>query len=167
MRRACTRRWSFVGSARAGVSESDAADVTQDVFHAVARSIDGFRDDEPGSTFRGWLYAIARNKLLDHFRRRGAERAAVGGTDALKQIQELPATPPEGEEAEAEQSELARRALALLQSDFQPATWQAFWGTAVDNRPAAEVAAELGISLAAVYKAKSRVLARLRQELGS
>ena len=157
----------FRWTRRAGVRESDAADVTQDVFHAVARHIDGFRNDAPGSTFRGWLYTIARNKLYDHFRRQAGDRGAVGGTDALQQIQELPATPPDGEEGEAEQSDLARRAMALLQSDFQPATWQAFWATAVDNRPAAEVAANLGISLAAVYKAKSRVLARLRQELGS
>lgn len=156
----------FRWARRAGVDDSDAADVTQDVFHSVARHIDGFRHDAPGSTFRGWLYTIARNKLNDHFRRQAGNLAAVGGTDALQRIQELPDSPPDADEGEAEQCDLARRAMALLQSDFQPATWQAFWATAVDNRPAAEVAAELGISLAAVYKAKSRVLARLRQELG-
>jgi RNA polymerase sigma-70 factor (ECF subfamily) len=53
----------------------------------------------------------------------------------------------------------------VVKGEFQPATWQAFWGTAVDGRPAAEVGAELGMSPGAVYVAKSRVIARLRDEV--
>jgi RNA polymerase sigma-70 factor, ECF subfamily len=63
------------------------------------------------------------------------------------------------------QQQLTVRALQLMQAEFQPATWKACWETVVCGRPAAEVARELGMSVNAVYLAKSRVLRRLRQEL--
>ena len=52
-----------------------------------------------------------------------------------------------------------------MKTDFQPATWRACWENVVEGRPAAEVARELGITVNAVYLAKSRVLRRLHQEL--
>jgi RNA polymerase sigma-70 factor (ECF subfamily) len=60
---------------------------------------------------------------------------------------------------------LVGRALELMRAEFQPTTWKACWECVVNSRPAADVAAELGISVGAVYMAKSRVLSRLRQEL--
>ena len=60
---------------------------------------------------------------------------------------------------------LSQRAVELVRAEFEQRTWEAWWKTAVEGRPAADVAAEMGMSLAAVYKAKSRVLLRLRQEL--
>ena len=60
---------------------------------------------------------------------------------------------------------LTNRALRLMQADFQPATWQAFWEQVVVGRPAADVAAELGLTPGAVYAARFRVLDRLRREL--
>ncbi len=72
--------------------------------------------------------------------------------------------PGEFDLQEAEKS-ISRRAVELVRAEFEPRTWEAWWKTAVEGRPAADVAAELGMSLAAVYKAKSRVLLRLRQEL--
>jgi RNA polymerase sigma-70 factor (ECF subfamily) len=62
-------------------------------------------------------------------------------------------------------SQLVGRALELMQSHFQPATWKACWECVVNGRSPVEVAAQLGISVNAVYIAKSRVLSRLRQEL--
>jgi RNA polymerase sigma-70 factor (ECF subfamily) len=56
--------------------------------------------------------------------------------------------------------------LDLVRGEFENRTWEAFWRTAVEDRPARDVADELGMSVLAVYKAKSRVLRRLRQELG-
>jgi len=57
------------------------------------------------------------------------------------------------------------RALCLMQADFQPATWKACWAYVVEDRPAANIAAELGITINAVHLAKARVLRRLRHEL--
>jgi RNA polymerase sigma-70 factor (ECF subfamily) len=63
------------------------------------------------------------------------------------------------------QTHVVQQALRLMQSDFDETTWQACWQTKALGRPAAEVAAELGISASAVYAATHRVLRRLRAEL--
>jgi RNA polymerase sigma-70 factor (ECF subfamily) len=62
--------------------------------------------------------------------------------------------------------QLIRRLLGVVQSDFQPQTWEVFRLLVLEDRPAVEVARLCGMELNAVYVAKSRVLARLRQELG-
>src|SRR5262249_60322784 len=117
----------------------------------------------------GWLRPIRRNKVYDHFRRRGREPEGVGGTEAQGRLAEVPALPTADEDSAAGQGAergLFRRALELIQQEFAERTWQAFWRTAVEGRPAAEVAAELSMSPGAVRVAKSRVLQRLREELG-
>ena len=149
---------------RAGLQDGDAADVVQDVFLAVAQNIDAFRRDRENDSFSGWLWTIARSKLNDHYRRRVGQPRADGGTDFQQQMQQLSEQPEAGELAAATQA-LARRALELIQTDFEETTWRAFWRTAVDGQSAAAVAAELSLSVASVYTAKSRVLRRLRQEL--
>jgi RNA polymerase sigma-70 factor (ECF subfamily) len=152
-----------------GLREQDVADVFQEVFQAVVTHIGGFRKERPGDTFRGWLRTITRNKIHDHFRRRGREPEGVGGTEAQGLLAEVPAWGASEEDSIASQAQehgLFRRALQLIQQEFAERTWQAFWQTAVEGRPAAEVAAELSMSPGAVRVAKSRVLQRLREELG-
>ncbi|MDG1896579.1 MAG: sigma-70 family RNA polymerase sigma factor [Fuerstiella sp.] len=51
----------------AGLQDSDASDVMQDVFRDVARGLSGFRKEKPGDSFRGWLWVIARNRIRQHF----------------------------------------------------------------------------------------------------
>jgi RNA polymerase sigma-70 factor (ECF subfamily) len=153
---------------RAGVVEPDADDVCQDVFQTVAASLDRFRRDRPGDSFRGWLHGITRHKLLHHTERRRGSPRGTGGTDAhivLQQVADRPDLPDEPDPPEESRS-LYRRALALVEAEFEVRTWQAFWRTAVDGVPAPAVAAELGLSSASVRQAKSRVLRRLREELG-
>jgi len=155
------RRWEL--------REEDSADVFQEVFLAVATHIAGFRKDQPGGTFRGWLRTITRNKILDHFRRLGREPEAAGGTDANVWLEHLPAPLTAEEESVADdKAELALfyRGLDAIRGEFEDRTWQAFWRTTVDNRVPKDVGAELGMSPGAVRVAKSRVLHRLREELG-
>lgn len=152
-------------SRRAGLQETDATDVVQETFQAVAVRVGDFHRDRPDDSFRGWLWTIARSKLHDHFRRRGRQPQATGGSAAHQQLEELPERPPADRDGHREMAAVARRALAIIQTDFQETTWRAFWRTAIDDRRATDVAAELGLSVAAVYMAKSRVLVRLRQEL--
>jgi RNA polymerase sigma-70 factor (ECF subfamily) len=155
------RRWDL--------QEQDSADVFQEVFLAVAKHIAGFHKDRQGDTFRGWLRTITRNKVLDHFRRLGREPGGVGGTDALRNLSALPAPSAAEEQSVADdQAErgLFYRGLDFIRAEFEPKTWQAFWKTAVEGRAAGDVAADLAMSPGAVRVAKSRVLNRLREELG-
>jgi RNA polymerase sigma-70 factor, ECF subfamily len=152
---------------RAGVPRADRADVFQEVFRAVAQDIEGFHHDRPGDTFRGWLRTIARHKILDHFRRKDRQTPGAGGTDAYQRMLALP-DEQSGEVSRVEPQEraiVAREALKLIQVEFEDRTWQAFWRTAVEGQSASTAAESLEMTPAAVRKAKSRVLCRLRQEL--
>jgi RNA polymerase sigma-70 factor (ECF subfamily) len=151
-----------------GVGSDDAADVLQEVFAAVAAHVGEFRRREDGDTFGGWLRAITHNRVRDFFRQRHGQPEARGGTDAQQQLANLlelpePTGPTESVETD---SGFLRRALELVRAEFENRTWDAFWWTTVDGRSPADVAEELGMSLQAVYKAKSRVVRRLRRELG-
>jgi RNA polymerase sigma-70 factor (ECF subfamily) len=151
----------------AGVRGEDAADVGQEVFRAVADGIANFRRERPADTFVGWLRTITRHKIADLRRRQATDPEAVGGTDFQLRISQLPDThDPLDDEPDAQQvhSLLFHRALEILQSEFEPRTWQAFWATAIENRPTEDVARDLDMTTLAVRKAKSRVLRRLRNE---
>ena len=63
-------------------------------------------------------------------------------------------------------SQLYRQALDYVRGEFTERLWQAFWLTAIEERLPADVAAELGMTPAAIRQAKSRVLRRLKEELG-
>jgi RNA polymerase sigma-70 factor (ECF subfamily) len=154
-------RWSR----HCGVGEEDSSDVVQEVFRAVSRKIGDFRRDREGDSFRKWLAAIARSKIVDHFRGQQTQPVAKGGTASRQRLENVPETLPVDDSVDGPACDLARHALALLETDFRPQTWQSFWQTAVEKRPAADVAEELGMSVAAVWKAKSRVMLHLREEL--
>lgn len=149
---------------RAGLQEADAADLEQEVFRAVAGAI-GRYDPDPGrGSFRGWLLRISRNLLLNLLAARRRHPPGGGGTDllALLEAQADPSSP----DSAVFETEYRRRtfewAAGQVSGEFRPATWQAFWRTAVGGEPAAAVAADLGLSVGAVYIARSRVLTRLR-----
>jgi len=151
----------YYWSCRMGLQESDAADLVQEVFAILVAKLPEFVYDRKKS-FRGWLRTILHNKWRDRQRRRAAEPPMQDGS--------VLADKPDPTETEAfweaeYRQQLVGRALQLMQSEFQPTTWQACWEVVVSGRSAAEVAAELGISVDSVYAAKSRVLRRLRKEL--
>jgi RNA polymerase sigma-70 factor (ECF subfamily) len=153
------RRW--------GIAADDLGDVVQEVFLAVAGSLDAFERRGAGA-FRGWVRGIARHKALDHQRRRNRQLAeAVGGSTAHGRIQAIPEADFEADDLEdgEEVAGLYHRALETIRDSFEDKTWQAFWRTAVDGRASDVVAAELGMTAVAVRVAKSRVLARLRHEM--
>ena len=159
----------FFWCRRADLQEEDAADVLQEVFLAVATHLHGFRQDRPGDTFRGWLRVITQRKILDLFRRRQREPDGAGGSVAAERLADVPAPSDPEEQSAADhlaERSLLFRSLDYLRGEFEPRTWQAFWKTVVDGRVAKDVADELGMSAGAVRVCKSRVLQRLRQELG-
>ncbi len=148
--------------------EQDMADVFQQVFQAVAAHIQAFRKDRPGDTFRHWLRAITRNKVRDHFRRNARQAQAAGGTDAQIYFSQLAAPPveEEGHDDEAEVRQLLQAALEQIREQVQAQTWLAFWKVVVEGKTPEEVGEELAMRPGTVRVAKSRVLSRLRAELG-
>jgi RNA polymerase sigma-70 factor (ECF subfamily) len=156
------RRWHVEGP--------DADDVLQEVFGAVSAGIGQFRRDDEGDsrrTFRNWLGRIIRNKLTDFFRRRNRLPEALGDTAILTRPHLADGDGLPEEEPSAEALHLVcRRALELIRGEFEEKTWQAFWRTSVDSQPSGAVAAELKMTAVAVRKAKSRVLHRLKEQMG-
>jgi len=151
------------------LSEQDSADVVQNVFQAIATHISTFRKEKPGDTFRGWMRRITQNKVHDHYRRLGREPGGVGGTEAQIWFSQLPESDEsEGGEPVQDEGELSlfARGLELIRTEFEERTWKAFWRTAIESQTTKDTASELGMTVGAVRVAKSRVLRRLREELG-
>jgi RNA polymerase sigma-70 factor (ECF subfamily) len=152
----------------AGVGEDRIADILQEVFLAVHRSIGKFsaRDDSTG--FRGWVWMITRNKIRDHFRNQSQPANPVGGSTVWQQIQEVeaPNRPVDAPSQPSDTAALLHRALAYVKVEFRDQTWDAFWRTTVLCEATDRVAEEFGNSAAAVRQSRSRVLRRLRQQLG-
>ena len=144
---------------RFGLSDADAADFTQDVFVVLVQHLPQFQYDSSRS-FRAWLKTVLTNTWRKHHRQASRLPTATGD----------PNLAPDSDPAEildnAEHRQyLVRRALAIVRVDFEAQTWKACWEFVVNERSAAEVSAELGISENAVYLAKSRILRHLRTEL--
>lgn len=145
----------------------DVPDLMQEVFAAVSAGLATYRPERPGATFRGWLRAIARNKLHD-LARRQQPATAEGGTEAMFRLEGVPVPDdaPDPAESDFEATLLYRRAVEQVRAQFEERTWNAFWLVAMERRTTDAVAAELGLTPNGVRQAKSRVLRRIRQELG-
>ena len=151
-----------------GIADHDAADILQDVFASVSRSLQKFETRNAGS-FRAWLWVITRNQLMDLFRRRSKEAQALGGSAAWQQlatVAESLSDDPDQFTSQDQLTSLHQRGLDLVKSEFEQRTWQIFWQATIEEQPTSEVAEQFGISSNAVRQAKSRVLRRLRQILG-
>jgi RNA polymerase sigma factor (sigma-70 family) len=150
-----------------GLQDADSRDLCQNVFLAVMSAIERWDPNPAKGRFRAWLFRIVRNILVDFF---AAKRRQPQGSGRTSVQVMLNALPDGGWEDQAQFTEEYRRrafhwAAEKVKSEFTEITWQAFWSTGVENRPIAEVAENLGISSGAVYVARSRVLARLRQRV--
>lgn len=153
---------------RAELQPDDAEDISNEVFRVVFVKLNDFHRSRSSGTFRGWLWMITRNKILDHFRRQPNRPQAVGGTEAKMWIDDLvDADVDQVDEHTGFDSRQAivRGTLDLIRNDFDERTWKAFWLMTVDNRASADVGEELGMKKDAVRQAKRRVLQRLREEL--
>jgi RNA polymerase sigma-70 factor (ECF subfamily) len=140
--------------------EQDAADLVQDVFTLLVQKLPGFQYNQQKS-FRAWLYRLMKNKWQDKRKKPNVLlEADVGPLSPL-----APGASADVFEENEYQRHLVGRALVLMQTDFHPTTWKAFWEHLVCGRPAKSVGEELGITIGAVYAAKFRVMDRLRKEL--
>jgi RNA polymerase sigma-70 factor (ECF subfamily) len=154
----------FFWARRYGLRDSDSADVVQDVWQSVLGALPRFHRGEHTGGFRAWLWTITRNKLNDHFRARAGKAEAAGGSEARECLENIAESEPL-DESGAEDQGLLQRTLELIRGEFEERTWRAFWRLTVENRSAADVGQELGLTPNAVHQAKFRVLRRLREEM--
>ena len=150
------------------------ADIVQEVFSSVVRALEHF-DSRSGDSaahsgsFRGWLWTITANKIRDAARRELRQTNGKGGSTALQHLNELPDgfSLPDAEPTSAvEHQMLIRRAMEQVRCEFEPLTWEIFQRSFVDHVPTAVVATEFQRTPAAIRQIRSRVLRRIRQQLG-
>lgn len=146
-------------ASRVQCAEHEVPDLVQEVLTLLVEKLRGFTYD-PARSFRGWLAAVAHNRWRNL--RRGA-RLPIAGDAAAEDLADP--NPPDPFWDIDYRRHLFARALTLMRAEFEPTTWRACLECVVHGKPAAVVARELGLSPAAVYVAKSRVLRRLRQDL--
>jgi RNA polymerase sigma-70 factor (ECF subfamily) len=146
---------------RVGLQEQDAADLVQDVFVTMLQVLPTFTYDRHQS-FRRWLWTVTINKWRKD--RKQPDNRMVRGLGGRPEPMVGAADLEAAWESEYQQH-LANQALRLMRADFEETTWKACWEMVAGGRPAVAVAAELGLTVGAVYAAKFRVLTRLRRDL--
>jgi RNA polymerase sigma-70 factor (ECF subfamily) len=150
-----------------GLSPHDAEDLTQDVLLKLFQQLPQYNHDPARGQFRSWLKTVVNNVLTDFWRRqqRRPERV-LGG--ALPEQQSGIASPEAASELssaiEDRAQTVATEILERVRVKVKETTWQAFYRMMIEQRPAAEVAGELNLSVATVYKANYRVKQMLLQE---
>lgn len=151
------RRWKL--------QEADAQDVTQEVLTKLAAKMASFTYD-PNGSFRGWLKTVTYRAWKEFLRQRERACPHSGDDEVFALLQNVEAREDLWKKLEEEYDrELLEEAMARVQVRVRPSTWQAFLLHAMDGQPAADVADGLGLSVAAVFMAKSRVQAMIRKEI--
>lgn len=146
-----------------GLQHADAEDVVQQVFASVAGALDRWEPDAARARFRTWLTTIARNAILNAITRRTADRAS-GETSERELLSQQPNDDPASQLLLLEaRREIFQWAARRVREEFEPATWEAFWLTAVEGREVDEVAPLVGKKAGAIYAARSRVMRRLKE----
>jgi RNA polymerase sigma-70 factor (ECF subfamily) len=150
-----------------GFQDADAHDLVQDVFRSVAGAIDRWDPDPSRGSFRGWLFRIARNLMVNLLARQRRHPRGAGDSGIDRLLEEQPA--PAGEESALFDAEYRRQlfgwAAEQVRGEFRESTWRAFWLSGVEGRSPKDVAGTLGLTVGAVYHGKSRVMARIRQRI--
>ena len=145
-----------------GTPDRHVADVTQQLFIAIAKSVDGWKSDGKTASFRRWLGCVARNVVIKFMVRERKQITGQGGSDFLTALEATVDPSTDAELIRQYEQELTLWAAERVRSEFRESSWRAFWETEVVGRPIAEVSAELGVSAGSVYMSRSRIFARSR-----
>ena len=151
---------------RKGMQEADADDVAQQVLLAIGKAVEQREHDPRRARFRTWLGRIAHNTILNALTRgkpdRGSGNSAVA---AVLNAHESRAGPDSDLLQLEYRREVFRWAARQVRGEFQKATWDAFWRTAVEGRPVDAVAEELAKNPGSIYAARSRVMRRIQEKV--
>ena len=148
-----------------GMQHADALELVQRVLMSVARAVDRFQPDPKRAKFRTWLHTITHNEFCRQYAK--SEKQPTTGDSAIREL--VDALPAESTSTADDFSIEYRRAVfrwaaAIVKQQVTPSTWEAFWRTRIEDESTEAVAADLSISIGAVYIARSRVMARLQQQ---
>lgn len=149
-----------------GMQDADAEDVAQQVLVAIAKAVEQREHDPKRAKFRTWLHRVAHNAILNALTRGRPDRGS--GDSALLAVlngQESQAGPDSDLLRLEYRREVFRWAARQVRQEFQQATWDAFWLTAVEGQLVEAVAHELGKNPGAIYAARSRVMQRIQQKV--
>jgi RNA polymerase sigma-70 factor, ECF subfamily len=151
---------------RQGVPASDLEDLSQEVLLSVVTHLPSFQHSGQRGAFRTWLRTIACRRTVDYWRAIDTNAQATGGSGAIAALEQI--ADPDSElnrQWDQEHDQYVIHCLLdLVELKFEPVSLQAFRRLTLDGARGEEVAQELGLSVGAVYVAKSRVLARIREE---
>lgn len=150
----------YTWACRLGLQHADALDLVQEVFTTLVKKLPEF-DYDSDRGFRNWLFTVTRNKRLEKARRKTLRVDARVQPDHVGSFADN-----ESVDRADFHRHLLSQVLPKMAQYFQPSTWKAFYAHVVEQQPAQQVAAKLGITVSAVFKAKARVLSRLHRELG-
>jgi RNA polymerase sigma-70 factor (ECF subfamily) len=152
---------------RRGLQEADAADVAQEAMTAVAQAIRKFEYDPRKGKFRNWLLTVVRSKFNNFVAHQRRQPEPVGASTLELQLEQATGAPDTSGWEDDYYRRILLWAAERIRGEFSESTWQAFWRTGVEARDGKEVADALGLTIGAVYAAKCRVIARLREEVRS
>jgi RNA polymerase sigma-70 factor (ECF subfamily) len=148
-----------------GLQEADAEDVTQNVLADLARQMRTF-EYHPSGRFRSWLRTIAHRAWCDLLDSRKGATTGGGDSAVLDLLNSMEAREDLLKHLDSEcQRELLEVAMSHVKQRVESNTWEAFRLTAQEGLPGAETAERLGLQVAAVFKAKSRVQKMIREEV--
>ncbi len=149
-----------------GMQDADADDLAQRVLVSIAGAIDRFEPNDKRAKFRTWLKRVSENAILNAITR-GAKDVGTGGDVIDSLLEREPAScGPDSDLLRIEyRREVFNWAARRIRDEFEPATWDAFWQTAVEAREVEDVAAELGKNRGSIYAARSRVMRRLKEKI--
>jgi RNA polymerase sigma-70 factor, ECF subfamily len=147
------------------VPAGEVDDLVQEILLSVVQNLSAFRHSGQRGAFRSWLRTIAHSRACDFWRARGRRALASGDSgvaEALRQLED-PDSELNRQWDEEHDRYVLRCLLDVMELEFETSTVQAFRRVALEGASSEQVAQELGLSVGAVYIAKSRVLHRLRQ----
>ena len=148
---------------RHGLQEADAADVAQEVMRVAAQAMPDFNYDTHRGKFRGWMLQTTRHRLYKFFARQKRDPQNASETTVERFLDQEPSVEEQTRWQDDYRQRMFEWAVEKVRPEFQPTTWDAFWLTAMESVSVKDVAGQVGISIGAVYIARSRVIARLRE----